>query len=70
MILHTTVPYELIFPTAINLYDEQKMVTFNGIPVIVQQDQQGYRVVRVLSSDPQHYMNDSITPGQYLSDFI
>ncbi|WP_335870773.1 YlzJ-like family protein [Bacillus sp. 2205SS5-2] len=67
MILHTTVPYEMIFPAEMSGYEDQRVITYNGIPIIVQQDQQGCRVVRIISSDPQHFIDDTITPGEYLS---
>ncbi|WP_456271493.1 YlzJ-like family protein [Bacillus sp. AK031] len=66
MILHTTVPQELIFPPGQDAFTQQMMVEWQGIPLLVEQSQQQYRVVRVMSSDPAHYLNDDICPGQYL----
>ncbi|KUP07165.1 ribonuclease [Bacillus coahuilensis m2-6] len=67
MILHTVVPYELIFPTESSRFLSQKMVTYNGIPLLVQEDQQGYRIVRIMSSNPMDYMSQDMCPGEYLS---
>ncbi|EDL63986.1 YlzJ-like family protein [Bacillus sp. SG-1] len=66
MILHTTVPQELIFPTEQSAYSQQTVVEWQGIPLLVEQSQQQYKVIRVMSSDPAHYLNDQICPGQYL----
>lgn len=66
MILHTTVPQELIFPTEQDAYSQQTVVEWQGIPLLVEQSQQQYRVVRVMSSDPAHFLNEEICPGQYL----
>jgi hypothetical protein len=66
MILHTTVPQELIFPPEQEAFSQQMVVEWQGIPLLVEQSQQQYRVLRVMSSDPAHYLNDDICPGQYL----
>ncbi|RLQ95687.1 YlzJ-like family protein [Falsibacillus albus] len=66
MILYTTVPQELIFPADASSYSNQKMVTFNGVPLMVEQNERGYRVLRVLSSDPSHFLDRSYEPGQYI----
>jgi hypothetical protein len=66
MILYTTVPQELVFPTEQDTFSQQTMVEWQGIPLLVEQSEQQYRVVRVMSSDPAHYLNEQICPGQYL----
>ncbi|WP_421384677.1 YlzJ-like family protein [Bacillus salacetis] len=66
MILHTTIPQELIFPTEQAAFSQQTIVEWQGIPLLVEQSQQQYRVIRVMSSDPAHYLNEQICPGQYL----
>ncbi|WP_409253754.1 YlzJ-like family protein [Bacillus sp. SCS-153A] len=66
MILHTTVPQELIFPTEQGAFSQQTVIEYQGIPLLVEQSQQQYRVVRVMSSNPAHYLNEQICPGQYL----
>ncbi|WP_113929947.1 YlzJ-like family protein [Bacillus sp. P14.5] len=66
MILYTTVPQEMIFPAEESAYSQQMVIEWQGIPLLVEQSEQQYRVVRVMSSNPDHYLNDQICPGQYL----
>ncbi|WP_462409289.1 YlzJ-like family protein [Neobacillus sp. Marseille-QA0830] len=68
MILYTMMPYELVFPYETDGYAKQQVVTYNGIPLVVETDGSQYaQVVRVLSSDPQHFLNDQICPGTKIS---
>ena len=63
MILYTTMPHEFIFPTEAESFTKQQMVTYQGVPLIVEQtDRQNVQVVRILSTDPQHYLDE-----QYMS---
>ncbi|MED3552131.1 YlzJ-like family protein [Cytobacillus praedii] len=64
MILYTSMPHELVFPTEAAEFSKQKVVTYNGIPLLVEMDGgQDCTVVRVMSSDPTHFMDDKYTPG-------
>lgn len=68
MILYTMMPQELIFPAEEVTPSKQMMVTFQGIPLLVEMsDQQNVQVVRVMSSDPQHFMDDRLNPGSKIS---
>ncbi|NRD78897.1 YlzJ-like family protein [Bacillus sp. BRMEA1] len=68
MILYTMVPHELIFPYNAENYRKQQMITYQGIPLLVElTDQQDVHVIRILSTDPQHYMDDKIYPGAKIS---
>ncbi|MFB6466699.1 YlzJ-like family protein [Cytobacillus sp. Hz8] len=69
MILYTMMPHDMIFPTNQDDFSKQKMVSFDGIPLLVEKDDQSqqYRVLRVLSSDPVHYLDGRCEPGSYLS---
>jgi hypothetical protein len=68
MILYTTVPYELVFPYEMSVYTKQKTITLNGVPLVVDcTDPQNVQIVRVLSSDPQHYLDDRYSPGTKIS---
>jgi len=68
MILYTMMPQELIFPSALEEFSRQQMVTYCGIPLLVEQvDQQNIQVIRVLSSDPQHFLDERICPGSKIS---
>ncbi|RDI47397.1 YlzJ-like family protein [Falsibacillus pallidus] len=68
MILYTSMPQELIFPPGENTFDSTKMITWNGIPLMVQKCDQGYRVMRIMSSDPSHYLTPECEPGQYINN--
>lgn len=63
MILYTMMPNELVFPAESEAYSRQQQMTLHGIPVIVERNEQEFRIVRVLSTDPQHYLDSRIIPG-------
>lgn len=68
MILYTMMPHELIFPSEQESYQQQKMITYQGIPLLVEQmDPNNVQVVRILSSDPQHFLDDRVCPGAKIS---
>ncbi|MDN3014733.1 YlzJ-like family protein [Paenibacillus sp. BSR1-1] len=68
MILYTMMPQELIFPNETEPFQKQQMITYQGIPLLVEfSDQQNVQVVRILSSDPQHYLDETICPGSKIS---
>lgn len=68
MILYTMMPNELIFPEEQAQISKQQMITYQGIPLLVEYtDQHHVQVIRILSSDPQHYMNEEICPGSKIS---
>lgn len=64
MILYTSMPHELVFPTEAAEYSKQTMVTHNGIPLLVEMEgSRDCTVIRVMSSDPAHFMDEKYTPG-------
>ncbi|WP_102271403.1 YlzJ-like family protein [Cytobacillus massiliigabonensis] len=64
MILYTSMPGELVFPTDAAEFGKQKMVTHNGIPLLVEMEGgQDCTVIRIMSSDPNHFMDEKYTPG-------
>jgi hypothetical protein len=68
MILYTMMPQELIYPTAENEFGKQMMVQYNGIPLLVEQtEDNSYQVLRVMSSDPNHYLDERCCPGAKFS---
>jgi hypothetical protein len=68
MILYTMIPQELIFQQETAAPAKQIMATFDGVPLLVDMtDLQNVQVVRVLSSDPQHYMDERFYPGSKIS---
>jgi hypothetical protein len=70
MILYTTVPMELVFPYETDSFEKQKTMNLNGVPVLVEySDPQTIQIVRVLSSDPQHFLDQRYSPGTKISLF-
>lgn len=68
MILYTMMPNELIFPNEAIEQSKQQVVNFEGIPLLVElTEQQDFQVIRILSSDPQHFMDERICPGAKIS---
>ncbi|MTH51770.1 ribonuclease [Bacillus mangrovi] len=65
MILYTTMPHELIFEGTEKDAPKERMAVVNGVEMIVRPfDDATYEVVRVLSSNPNHYLQDDCMPGQ------
>ena len=68
MILYTMMPSELIFPAEKVEESKQKLITYQGVSMLVEQtDSEHVEVVRILSSDPQHYLNQQLCPGAKIS---
>lgn len=73
MILYTMMPNELVYPQAEQDFPVQKVIEYNGVTLAVSQTSDfNYRIERVLSTDPQHYMQQNYAPGQRItmSDYI
>ncbi|WP_226665607.1 YlzJ-like family protein [Metabacillus litoralis] len=65
MIFYTMVPNELIFPTLDEEYKKQSVVEVNGVQLLVQETTNSqFEIVRILSSDPNHFLDSQICPGQ------
>ncbi|MFD3445523.1 YlzJ-like family protein [Microbacteriaceae bacterium 4G12] len=63
MILYTIVPEQLIYPVDDASFTKQRMVTYNGVEMMVEIGSHSEcSVVRILSSDPQHFLQ--YQPGQ------
>lgn len=68
MILYTMMPQELIFQTQQQDYLKQKLVNVHGVSVLVEENEQGeYQVLRVLSSNPSHFLIESLMPGKTIN---
>nr|WP_263327959.1 YlzJ-like family protein [Neobacillus sp. Marseille-Q6967] len=68
MILYTMMPQELIFPAELESANQQQLVSYQGVTLLVEQtDQQNVQVVRIMSSDPQHFLDQRICPGSKIS---
>ena len=66
MILYTMMPQESIFPTREEQVTSstQLMLSYNGIPVLAEQaGGMDYQIVRVMSTDPSHFLNSECMPG-------
>ena len=68
MILYTMMPHEQVFPPVSEESANQVMITYNGIPVMAEwTEHHEYRVIRVMSTDPNHYMDPGCMPGSKIS---
>ncbi|RSD27968.1 YlzJ-like family protein [Mesobacillus subterraneus] len=68
MILYTMMPQEQVFPPTQEEAVNQVMLSYNGIPIMAEwTDSHEYRVVRVMSTDPNHYMDPICMPGAKIS---
>lgn len=68
MILYTPLSEHDIFPPDPSAYQNQKLLTVKGRTMNCEQMEDGsYRVVQLLSTDPQDYMDSSFYPGTVLS---
>ncbi|PFK46148.1 ribonuclease [Bacillus cereus] len=66
MILYTIMPEQLVYQTDDSQYERQKIVNVNGIEMVVsEENSQYYSVVRVLSTNPSHYLQ--YEPGQKIT---
>jgi hypothetical protein len=67
MILYTFMPEHLIFQSAEEDYLKQKIVYCNGIPLVVKETEtQEYEIIRNLSTNPQHFLEQKYSPGTRL----
>jgi hypothetical protein len=63
-------PPELIFPTEADAYRKQRTIMHQGVPLLVElADDQTLEVIRVISSDPQHFLDGRYFPGTKISLF-
>ncbi len=68
MILYTMMPAELIFPTDETQFSNQQYVELNGVSMVVEKNEEhGHRIVRLLSTNPQDFLNDEYMPGSTIS---
>ncbi|MGD6816109.1 YlzJ-like family protein [Metabacillus sp. 84] len=71
MILYTMMPQELIFPTDNREPAAEKMAIVNGVEMIVRPcADASYEVVRLLSSNPNHYLQSECMPGQKIKSSL
>lgn len=68
MILYTSMPQELIFQTPAEDYEKQSIINYHGVPMLVEQVGPAQcRVVRLMSSDPAHYLDAGYQPGAMIT---
>jgi hypothetical protein len=66
---YTIVPIEwLLEEDEEEVKPKWREVEVNGVKLIVEQSNfDSYKIVRIISSDPSHYLNDAYQPGKTLS---
>lgn len=70
MTLYTTVPDELIFPQEEAKVSKQITIDIKeGQLIIEEAENQQFKVVRLISSDPMAFLNDNYSPGKMISLF-
>lgn len=67
MIIHSIVPHELIFPGNEKDFSSQRQCMWNGVPLIVQQEGDQFKVIRVMSSNLEDFLRPEIQPGSYVT---
>jgi hypothetical protein len=68
MILYTSMPQELIFQTPTEEYTKQSVINYQGVQLLVEQSGAAEcRVLRVMSTDPAHYLDSNYTPGTMIT---
>ncbi|WP_053366222.1 YlzJ-like family protein [Bacillus sp. FJAT-27245] len=68
MILYTMMPEELIFPPQQETGQlGRKIIIRDGVPLEVEPSGDGLMIVRLLSTDPAHYMDARWLPGSKIS---
>ncbi|WP_226528334.1 YlzJ-like family protein [Metabacillus niabensis] len=61
-------PEELMFPSVGTDFEKQSIIELNGVQLLVQQtDNSQYEIIRLMSSDPQHYLDSQLCPGQKIT---
>ncbi|RXI97951.1 hypothetical protein DS745_16500 [Anaerobacillus alkaliphilus] len=69
MILYTPVPQELIYPEEQSAQNQITVEIQEGQLVLEQVSMREFRVVRLLSTDPNAFLNENYTPGKMISLF-
>ncbi|GER65682.1 hypothetical protein BpJC7_02910 [Weizmannia acidilactici] len=62
MILHTMMPHELMFPEEAG-FSHFETLNVQGVPVLAEQLDEGYRIVRILSTNPYDFLRPGLAPG-------
>jgi hypothetical protein len=67
MVLYTPMPLEVVLEgiDAVTPLEFQE-IEYKGITMLVSPEQQMYRIQRVISTDPQDYINPDFQPGNLI----
>lgn len=64
MILYTILPQEAVYQAEAKMFDNQRTTNVQGIPAIVEKDDNdNWRIVRLLSTNPQDFLQQDLMPG-------
>lgn len=67
MILYTIVPYEMIYEAEQEFNHNQENVYYNGVLLTMERlSLNRYKIVSILSTDPNDYLKDEIQPGKVI----
>ncbi|TLS37385.1 YlzJ-like family protein [Pseudalkalibacillus caeni] len=68
MILYTIMPHDAVFPVEESEYSNQSVIEWNGVQLLVERHSLTQcRIIQVLSTNPEDFMNVMTQPGQMLS---
>lgn len=68
MILYTVIPQELIFQEKNDAFEKQSVIELNGLSLVVESiSNDQCRIVQLLSTNPNDYLNTSYSPGSIIS---
>ncbi|MBP1968047.1 hypothetical protein J2Z83_000139 [Virgibacillus natechei] len=66
MILYTPMSEAEIFPTSADEYGNRQIVSREGRSLYVEQTDDGYQLLQLMSTDPQDFLNEKYSPGSIL----
>jgi hypothetical protein len=67
MILYTPLTQDDVFPPTNASYSNRHFISYEGRSVYAEQSEDGsYQLLRLMSTDPQDFLNDKFTPGSIL----
>lgn len=64
MILYTYQSLNTVFPTEESEFQKSEMVDVPGGQLMVEQEGKEYRIIRLLSTDPNLFLNPKYAPGE------
>ena len=69
MIIYTMMPQELIFPHEQEVYAHQMVLDYYGVQLLAERVEDGFSIVRILSSNPEVFMQPGLAPGTKIPIF-